>query len=281
MPILQDASIQDIKRLLELFPLSKLKEHWPFLKGTKDEICFAVAETRDADAISSFVDENLSCCKQHIYVFQRPNDLIAVPNAVDGADRILHVDGARSLFLIRVRYDVLLRDPLEETSVEFLWPVRLDLSEHNIVVRFVVLQKNMSAYFDRSHYVAGRSSEEEDVVRQIAQAHQLEIADLHKGIKKLWDEGFMDSPKAQYKKPISTASEAMDEEKGIREHNPELYEVLCESPLFRTMFVISADRGGTEVFFVDPSKGYLVFPRYSEEKGDTNFVIDEILRRNQ
>ncbi len=34
----------------------------------------------------------------------------------------------------------------------------------------------------------------------------------------------MDSPRAKFKKPMSLASEAMDEELGIREYNPELYE---------------------------------------------------------
>ncbi len=281
MPIFHDASVQDIKRLLELFPISRLKQAWPDIKGTKDEICYAIADGRDTDAISDFIDKNLSGCKQHVYVFSRPTDLTELPDSIGDGERILNKDDLRALFLIRVRYNVLLRDPLEEAYIEFLWPVRLDITDNNVVVRFVVLQKNMGAYFDRSHYVAGRTSEEEDVIAAIAKKYDLSVADLHKGIKKLWDEGFMDSPRAQYKKPISTASEAMDEEKGIREHNPELYETLCESPLFRTMFVISPGHGGTEVFFVDPSKGYLVFPRYSDETGDTDFVISEILRRNQ
>ena len=74
----------------------------------------------------------------------------------------------------------------------------------------------------------------------------------------------------------------MDEELGIREHNPELYEVLLDSVLLNTLFVIPQEQNcGVSAFLADCAHGYLAFPRYSEGERDTNFVIDEILRHNQ
>jgi len=43
-------------------------------------------------------------------------------------------------------------------------------------------------------------------------------SDLHKGVKSLWEDEFMDSPRIKFKKPMSVASEAMDEELGIRQN---------------------------------------------------------------
>jgi len=123
--------------------------------------------------------------------------------------------------------------------------------------------------------------DEDTVLLELLKPGTLAATDLHKGVKKLWDDGFMDSPKAKYKKAISIASEAMDEEKGIKEYNPDLYEILQEAPLFNTLFQIPENKGCTvSVFSVDPSKGILRFPRYSEKKGDTDFVIAEILGNN-
>jgi hypothetical protein len=105
--------------------------------------------------------------------------------------------------------------------------------------------------------------------------------DLHKGIKKLWSEDFMDSPSTGYKTAVSTAREAMDEERGIKEYNPVLYEELQESPLFSSLFQMAPDRGHkVSVMSVDASRGYIAFPRYSENAADTQFVIQKILQNN-
>jgi hypothetical protein len=74
----------------------------------------------------------------------------------------------------------------------------------------------------------------------------------------------------------------MDEELGIKENDPDLYEVLVESPVFNAMFQLSPDRGHhVSVVSVDRSRGYIAFPRYSDTPGDTDFVVREILRRNR
>ena len=277
---LADASTQDLKRLLELFPVANLRQSWPDLKGTKEELCFAIAEQHDLARIATFVHENVGCCKQHVYIFSRPSDFDHLPGQLPSGSMVRDLNGIEALYIVRSQYTVVLRDPLDETSLDFLWPIRIDVTPDNIIVRIVVLEKSLAAYFDRSCYVADRNVEEKDILVSLASIVQ-QRADLHKGIKKLWEDGFMDSPRTKYKKAISSAWEATDEERGIREHNPELFDELQNAMLLNTLFVIPDEKGSSVgAFSVDPSNGYVAFTSYSN-KGDTDFVIHEILKQNQ
>lgn len=289
MPILQTASIQDLKRLLDLFPLTSLRRRWPELKGTKEELCYEIAGRRDVDTLVQFLDEYISCCRQHVYVFSHDIDRGVPPEIelIDG-ERILETEDnnrLRALYVIRFGYTVILKEPLEEATLEFLWPLRLEFTREHLIVRFVILEKNIGSYFEgRSLYVDRRSIEEKGVLTQIRAAFggRLTPADLHKGVKELWEADFMDSSRTRYKKSISTASEAMDEERGIKEHNPELYAALVESPLLNTMFRVAPREGfSVTAFSVDPSEGAVTFPRYSDNPGDTDYVVNEILRHNR
>jgi hypothetical protein len=282
MPILESASAQDLKRLLELFPVAALKDHWPNFKGTKEEIGFAIAGERDLGRITSFVDQHISCCRQHVHVFDPPDGAPTLPTEMGEASELVHADANHALFLTRFQYRVVLRDPLEESTLDFLWPARVDHWEGCWVLRLVVIEKNLASYFDRDYYLGGRSVEEVDLVYALSSNYMLGTTDLNKGVKTLWGDGFMDSPRVNFKKTLSTAREAMDEELGIREHNPELYEVLLEAPLYSTLFRLAPERGHqVSVISIDPSKGSIAFPRYTEVPGDTDHVIREILKRNQ
>lgn len=280
--MLETASNLDIKRLLELFPIHNLKQGWPDLKGSKDEMCVSIAESRDYPKILDFVYNNISCCRQHVHIFTHGPNLTSLPTTVEDGAKVYELEGAHAVFLARFRYSVVLREPLEETTLDFLWPIRVELTTDYLVVRFVVLQKNLGSYFDRQFYVGGKNIDESSVIQLMVNSDLAQYADIHKGIKALWDAGFMDSKNTRYKKPFSTASEEMDGELGIREHNPELYEIIMDSPLYNTTFIVGSDKGTTvTALSADPSRGYLAFPRYSERIGDTDHVIGEIIRLNQ
>ena len=279
MAILETASIQDRKRLLELFSIASLKQSWPEIKGTKEEVCFAAAESANPAQVITFINVNLGRCKQHVYILNRTPET-TLPEEVVGGERV-HTLADQALYIVRTSYSVVLKDPLEETELNFLWPIQIRLKPQHLILRFVALEKNVSSYFERQCYVVRKSIEEKTVLEDL-ELLDLQPTDIHQGIKTLWDNGFMDSPRAKFKKPMSLASEAMDEELGIREHNPELYEVLLDSVLLNTLFVIPQEQNcGVSAFLADCAHGYLAFPRYSEGERDTNFVIDEILRHNQ
>ena len=140
------------------------------------------------------------------------------PTTLQGGGQVLSVEGQRALYVVRSTYSVVLRDPLEEATLDFLWPVRIEVIAGHLLVRFIVLEKNLGSYFERPYYVGDRSAEEKSVLQDVfSQIGELPAADLHAGVKALWAEGFMDSIRTQYKKPISTASETMDEERGIKD----------------------------------------------------------------
>lgn len=275
MAILEQAPVQVIKRLLQLFPIHNLRQGWPKV-GSKDDICAEIAEERRYDQIIQFLDESLSCCKQHVYIYARPDGLRA-PTEVPDGERIVRA-GAYSLFLVKVRYSVILRETLVRQHVDFLWPVRIELAPRHLIVRLVTLEKNLASYVNGPYVLSGRSIDEDRVLESFG---VLEATDLHRGIKALWEEGFMDSSRAKYKKPRSTAWEAMDEQRGIREHDPGLYKELRKSTLHEALFQIPAESGSSvSAFQASPASGYLAFTRYSKTKGDTDSVVREILGRN-
>ena len=285
MAMLKEASIKDLKRLLELFPVAKLRENWSKVGGKKGELSHAVAKRRHRDELVRFIDDNFSCCKQHVYAFWRVKPLRTLPTiTINDAEMVLDAKGKHALHLARMQYKVILSDPLEQASLEFLWPFLLDITRGYLVIRFVVLEKNVSSRFGgRKAYIESRSIQEESILQQVTSAFngELKPADLHKGVKKLWDRGFMDATRTRYKKPISTASETMDEEMGIKEKNPELYRVVKKSTLFNTLFRIKPEKDcSVSAFWTDPSKGTIDFPRYSEKNGDTDRVIEQILKNN-
>jgi hypothetical protein len=279
MSILQQASIEDRKRLLELFPVTNLRQTFQSkgTKATKEELCYSAAAENGAqqiDRVAKFVDDHLCCCKQHIYVFWREEG-VTLPDAVADGEKALNADGRHALYLSRARYTVVLRDPLEETTVDFLWPIRMEAHGDYLVVRFVVLEKNITSYFDRPAYVAGKTLTEKTVLAGI----QFNSADLNKGIKKLWDDGYIDSSRGNFKKPLSTASEIMDEALGIKANNPEVYAIMQESPLYTTLFQIAGEKKSVAEFSADPSHGIIGFGSYSE-KGDTDGIIEKIISNN-
>ena len=280
MPILQDASTQDLKRLLEVFPASSIKNGWPSIRGSKEEICFAAAESRNLSRIVEFIYWNINRCKQHVYIFHKPESTPGISELIPECEILDVRNGSETIAILQSEFKILLRDPPEEATMEFLWPIRIDDTGELLIVRFVVMERNPCAYFDRDCYVTSRVVEEREIVLKL-EARGMKRVDLHKGIKTLWQEDFMDAPRTTYKKPKSSAREIMDEALGIKEHNPELYSQLQDAVLFTTMFMVRpCETCSVEVFHVDPSMGYVAFPRYTEGAGDNDVVIRAILEKN-
>jgi len=282
-PLLESVTPQDLKRLLELFPVRLLRSRWPGIAGTKDEICQAASTSPNAAAeIFAFANDHLGCCRQHVYVFNKPDNFEQLPATLFGVgERVTAPERSSQLYLVRSGYEVVLRDPLEEQILHFLWPIRIDVWPTVLCARFVVLEKNLGSYFDRPFYVGRRLHDEDSLVEQLSSELGVAAVDLHAGVKALWAEDFMDSGRTKFKKANSTASEAMDEDLGIKQHNPELYQQVQELPLFNTLFETRpADGQEPMVFSVDPARGYVAFPRYTEEVGETDAIINEILQRN-
>lgn len=283
MAILKDSDEEELARLLELFPVSRLREVWSALAKdakTKTELCKLIAGQRSYSSLTNFVDGQFGCTKQHVHVFSRDGS-VDLPETITDGERVKTV-ATRHLYLAAVERGVLMEDPPERDTITFLWPIRIELPAHYMVVRFVVLEKNLAAYFPRKAYPTDRGITEQDVLQGLkSDLPNIAPADLTKGIKKLWRDGFMDGFHAKYKTPDSVASETMDEEKGIRENKPELFKTLMKSPLTQMIFNIDPEEKLTlRSFSADPSLGTLAFHTYSANAGDTDRVIRDILQNN-
>ena len=282
--MIETATTEELERLLALFPVRALRGEWEHIKGTKDDLCREVVQSFDTGAILKFVAKNFLRCKQHVYVYEAP-ELDSLPETIAGGGIREFYDDAEAIYLSRLTHQVLLWDPVEEAEISFLWPVHIRLANEYLVVRFVTLEKNLQAYLRRGYSPRSRSVKEEDILDGLTSTHGLEISDLHAGVKALWESGFFDAFRVRFKKPHSITTEDMDEEMGIKQHNPELYRMIRDAELFRTHFTI-VPRDGVEqcveTVLAEPSKGHLRFTSYSEAGDeDTGFVVDEIIRLNR
>lgn len=79
---------------------------------------------------------------------------------------------------------------------------------------------------------------------------------------------------------LSLAWEAMDEAKGIRRHNQQLFNVILRSSILSALFV-GEEEWPVSAQAINPSEGSIAFPRYSDDDEDTGYVVREILRRNE
>jgi hypothetical protein len=285
MGALASAKHDHLTRLLELFPIRVVKKNWPKEKGKKESISASIASKYGKPEILRFVHENLTCCKQHVYVFGHSGPVGELPGIASSEIEAIS-DGPNSAsYLMWCDYTVLLDNPMERKQVKFLWPIRIELTKHNVVIRLVILEKDISALFpDRTVYMSKKNLEDIDIIEFLKGEFKTPFAetDLNKGIKALWSKDAIDCVRTQYKKPLSTVTEVMDQSRGIKAHNPELYKTLIGCPLYKSLFVvISKNFSGATGFSADPSRGNVDFSKYTESCSDTNNVIQEILRLNK
>lgn len=151
MAVLSNATGDDLIHLLELFPVSKIKDHWPKFKGRKEDVAKDVVASEKRPAIAAFVDKYFSCCKQHIYVLGNGGEVKKSPPAghADG-ERILEQEGkseGSALYLYWAEFTAVLTDPYEDATLKFLWPFRFEFTKTNVFIRLVVIEKNLSAHF--------------------------------------------------------------------------------------------------------------------------------------
>jgi len=288
MAVLSTAAAQDLINLLELFPVSKIKDHWPKIKGHKEDVAKDVVATEKRTSIVEFVNRYFSCCKQHIYVFSHEKEIKKLPTAGTGTgERVLEkqeeTEGS-ALFLYWAEFSAVLTEPYEDAKLKFLWPFRFEYTRSAAIVRLIVIEKSLSAHFgDRSYVAARKETDETVLINAMLKTVEAPLgkADLHKGIKKLWKDYSIDCVRVVYKDPYSTESTTMDEECGVREKKPQLYEVLLKSPLLNAKFKIKSKAlSDASAFYTTPADGYLAFTRYTEHETDTDNVVREILKHN-
>lgn len=273
-------------RLFSLYPVSSLKEKWPDQKKKTEAVTWAAGNVA-ATEIKQFLNEYFSCCKQHIYVLSHQNNIDNLPGfRLPDSEKLSEEKVGKSrhfLYLAEVEYHVVFTDPLGEDRIKFLWPIRLEFGRELLVARFVMMEKDIRVYFGPGvSRTVGRSLTEVNVLSHLKGVlDDLKPLDINKGVKYLWDKDRFDSIRAKYRKPNSMVTEAMDVGKGVKRTYPLTYKEIVKSPLYDCIFKMDAeDKTSIKAFSSDPTSGYLGFSAYSENRGDTDSFVSEIIGHN-
>lgn len=284
--MLAEADPLTLIRLFSLYPVSSLKEKWPDQKKKTEAATWAAGNVA-AGEIRQFLNEYFSCCKQHVYLFSHQNDVNDLPGfRLPDSEKLLESEvrkGRYLLYLAEVEYHVVFTDPLGEDRIKFLWPIRLEFGRDYLIARFVMMEKDIRVYFGPgASRTVGRSLTEASVISHLRNVlDDLKPLDINKGIKYLWDKDRFDGIRTKYRKPNSMVTEAMDAGKGIKATYPDTYKVMVKSPLYDCIFKMDAeDKTSIKNFSSDPTSGYLGFSAYSENKGDTDSFVSEIIGHN-
>lgn len=285
--MLAEATPLALSRLLNLYPVSSLKSKWP-QQRKKGELLAWVVEHADRKEIREFLSEYLSCCKQHVYLFSHENDVQNLPRfRIPDAEKVSESqvnDAQVLLYIAEVEFHVVFTNPLGEDRIKFLWPIRLEFTREHLVVRFVMMEKNVRTYFPNavSSRTVGRSLSEPAILRHLKDVLiELKPLDINKGIKHFWDIDRIDSTKMKYRKSKSMTTETMDAGSGIKKTYPADYKELIKKPLHDGTFKMAENvESSIDGFLSNPTFGYLGFSSYSEHQGDTETFVTEIIRNN-
>lgn len=280
------------ERLLGLFPTVKLKEVFA-AKGKKESVLEEVAAKQDSVALNDFVCAYFGLTRQHVFLRKcREANPKATAGKLSGLGKSLksvHSETESVVFkLLTLRYEVYLNDPVEIASIEFLWPVKFVVQKERVCIHMTIMEKKIASYFDAKRHptLATRGLDDCAVLLQVEEAmggpsSGLEVLDINKGTKALWENGRIDAMSSRWKKSKSTTSETMDQGYLLKRDHPEAYKALKNAPLLKTAFkVLSPGEDFPEHFAADPQQGELIFSTFSENQRTVENVVREVLRLN-
>jgi hypothetical protein len=281
MPLLQAASNEQLRRLLEFFPASALKAEWPGLKGQKKpDLCEHIAKSKDIDRIKSFVIANFAHCRQHTLLLQKSESKADLTAAFPPAELLATPQSGIQYWMASVPYVVYLLKPMEEVNIDVLWPIRVEFRDEIIIVRSVVLEREPANYSNRPLIKATREIDEKNLIHGL-DSLGFKPLDINKGVKALWTSKHMDAFRTSFKKAKSTSTEVMDGEIGLRENAPEVFKELINKPLLNTNF--RTDKSVEDSignFQINATFGRIGFTSYTDDPGDTDAIIEAILKGN-
>lgn len=282
-----------LERLLKLFPVKTVKAQFD-VEGTQAEVIPAIVAANSAQAIKDFVIDKIGLTKQHSYVFAlkanfNRSKFVREDLPMEVISELHQKKNYIFTCLPVVEYEVALLDPYDQFTVQFYQPTRIVVREKELVIQTTIMERSASAYIPRDKErrmldIAKRNTEEvfiANILSVFKQHHAVELCDLNKGVKAIWDQDLVDCTSVKYRKDKSTSSEAMDEQYTVKAHMPEVYQDIITRPLNKMVFrSLKKESEFSRHFMVDPSKGEFSMATYPEDPEQTWKVINEILRNN-
>ena len=279
-----------IKRLLSLYPIKHVKEHFGET-GNASEVIEVVSGNFRQKEIYAFAQSFSCLTRQHIYLLQLNRNLTLI-DVIDFPLSTVFQQAERGGFTLfclpKTSYSVSLINPLEESEIVFQQPVTITLVNKVLSVFFTKIEKNVTPYYPEARYPVKRAQkfDEDEILRTIVSYFQdqcgtVACLDINKGIKYLWDNSYIDSNKVQWMKASSNATETMHEKLLFKRSYPAEYDELIKAPLVKSYFkYIREDDNFCEFFDADPGTGQVNIPRFPKTENQVNNVIREILAHN-
>lgn len=282
------------KRILSLFPVKAIKDHFVNAHGTTQGVLIAdIASKYPPKDISKFALDNINISKQHIYIFELNKkfkvsdiDVGAFPVKIEFQSHT--ASEVHFLCLPKVKYSVITTLPTYlQSELHFLQPLLVRFTGKYLIFQATILEKNIEHYFVNMGkvFVADKLNEEEkfigEILKYLQQSHTITTCDLHKGVKYLWDNNVIDSMSVRYRKSKSSSSEVMDEGYTVKQQYPDIFATLMSSPLNKTIFkYLRADNKLCRHFSVEPKLGNMSVAIYPDDANQIKETIDEILQNN-
>lgn len=275
-------------RLLKLFPVKSLKEHF-MVNEVGETLYREILNTKIKSVIEDFAYSNLDLTKQHIYIYDIPNNRNNI--ILDGfpyeIEKNRDTDEGKNLIISPfVDFKTVLTNPFEELTIRFKQPIKIVITRTHLIFYVTILEKNISTYFENNRKVLNveKYNDEHFVIKNILEFFALyrpNTCDVNKGIKELWNQDVVDCKYAQWKKSKSTTTETMDENYTLKSQYPEVYQGIVSAPIRKTVFkYLPDDDEMPEHFTVDPGIGQISIPLFPKTINQNQNVVKKILSNN-
>lgn len=279
-----------LRRLLNLFPASAIKDQWkPEGKGKRkgDMVGGVVAATAGSNIVD-FCRTEIGLTKQHVRIFSHDLRLSALPDNLLRDLGLSFKDATQTereyFYLVPTRFNYVAGSPPREGHLDFLWPVKVVFRSRVLEVYFTTMEKKIGAYIPEGSTIHVERSIDADqfltaLVKEIR--YGVSPLDINAGIKAIWADDLIDSGKAQWKESNSTLIDTMDGSFLLKRDKPEFYERAIEGPLLKMVFkTLDKDAVWPEIFSVDATQAELATTRYNNDRHAVENLVREILRRN-
>jgi hypothetical protein len=287
-----NSSADLLQRLLKLYPVKIVKGQFDVDSTTQAEQLPEITSKYSEQSIVDFAIDNIGYTKQHTYIYRLDSNFNKtgfVRSSFPLEVKKAFIEGGNFIIICFpiVEYDIALLDPYREVTIQFYQPTRITVNDRTVVVQTTIMEKKPVHYFSadiKAVELRKRNDEDNfigDILTYFSLSHRVEVCDINRGIKKLWEDDIIDSKHVRFKKATSMTTEAMDEGYTVKVQYPDIYTQITTSPLSKTVFkYLKDDDEFSRLFVADPSLGQLSMAIFPEHPNQTWNVINEILRNN-
>lgn len=284
------------KRLMGMLPASDLKALRQF-KGTKHELIQQLATALTTQQAWELAFQLFPLLKQHTYLYTHPltaNPAI-VGSVISSANFVRQENVGAAILLDHIHevtYDIMALDiangVVRGQQLKFYVPIRVHIEPQRMFVSMVILEKDLASHLgDGWRVITSQRNRDEkailaEVIAGVPAALIPSPLNFDKGVKKLWDDGLIDTPFITIKNSDSTRTESMDSNTLFKDKYPQEYARIVSKPLLETLFV-PTDEKSTDLpraFKVAPMKGEISFTLYQPSTEAISNVLNGILTNN-